>query len=240
MAALFLAADANAGTIYDCLIISEVVDATLVGGNPKYVEVTNTGSTDYTFSNGGIILQSNANTDLNIDVDLTGVTILAGQSYVIQSSSNDGQAVFESTYGFAADLYTPAFFSNGDDRYILAADDDTAGPGGVATLADLLDIHGQIDTDGSGEAWEYLDSYAYRLPAYNTGNGSSFVLAEWVHAGVNALETGDDVTEAALIVANTTPGTHTFVPCVPEPASLVLMTLAGLALVGVRRRGVCS
>ncbi|MEQ9454759.1 MAG: lamin tail domain-containing protein [Phycisphaeraceae bacterium] len=199
------------------LIISEVIDATLSGGNPKFVEITNTGSSSVTFASGGIILQSNASTDLDIDVDLTGVEIAAGQSYVIQSSANGGQTVFEAVYGFAADLYTPAFFSNGDDRYILNLD-------GV-----IVDIHGEIDTDGTGTAWEYLDGYAYRLPTAITGNGGVFDISEWFHSGVNGLEDPgfDDQVETALILSLTTPGTHDFVP---EPASAALLALGAFAL----------
>jgi lamin tail-like protein/PEP-CTERM motif-containing protein len=221
--AMLTASSADAG-----LIISEVVDGTLSGGNPKFVEITNTGVADFTFTGGGIINQSNAATDLDIDVDLTGVTILAGQSYVIQSTSNGGQAIFESTYGFAADLYTTAYFSNGDDRYILADADD-----GLGAATNLVDIHGDINTDGTGLPWEYLDGYAYRLPTAITGNGGVFAIGEWFHSGVNGLEDPgyDDVVEAALIVAQTTPGTHNYVP---EPASLALISLGGLAM--LRRR----
>jgi opacity protein-like surface antigen len=205
------------------LIVSEVVDAPLPGGNPKYVEITNTGATDFTFGVGGIIVQSNASSDLDVDVDLSGVTIPAGVSYVIQSSANDGQFEFELTYGLIigtdiAGQYTPAFFGNGDDRYIISND------------GALLDIYGDIDTDGSGTAWEYTDSYAYRNPTAITGNGGAFVLSEWTIPGPNALETGDDVTERQLTAANTTPGTHVFVP---EPASLILLALSALA---IRRR----
>lgn len=205
------------------LIISEVVDAPLPGGNPKYVEITNTSATDFTFGTGGIIVQSNANTDLNVDVDLSGVTIPAGVSYVIQSSSNNGQSVFESTYGLAigvdiAGQYTPAFFGNGDDRYI------------ITNNSSLIDIYGVINTDGTGSAWEYTDSYAFRNADAIDGVGSSFDISQWTIPGPNDLETGDDVTEAQLIVANTTPGTHVFIP---EPASLTLLALAALAL---RRR----
>lgn len=209
------ASTANAG-----LIISEVVDATLAGGNPKFVEITNTSGADFTFTSGGIIVQSNASADLDIDVDLTGITIFAGQSFVIQSSGNDGIAVFESTYGFAADLYTPAFFSNGDDRYILNVD------------GSIADIHGLIDTDGTGSGWEYLDGFAFRNPDVLTGNGGAFDISEWFHSGVDALEGADDAEKLALILANTTPGTHNFIP---TPGSAALLGLAGLAAVRRRR-----
>lgn len=206
------------------LIISEVIDGPLSGGNPKFVEITNTGATDYTFTGGGIVVQSNSSNDLDIDVDLTGVTIIAGDSYVIQSSANDGQNQFETLYGFAADLYTAAFFSNGDDRYILADADD-----GMGVATNLVDISGEIDTDGTGEPWEYLDSYAYRNPNVLVGNGGLFDNSEWTTAPPNTLD-GDDGT---LTKSVTTPGTHTFVP---EPAS-ALLALFGLAGVAIRRRG---
>lgn len=204
------------------IIISEVVDATLAGGNPKYVELTNTGATDFTFGAGdGIINQSNASNDLTIDTDLTGLTIAAGDSFVIQSSGNDGQLVFESTYGFAADLYTSAFYSNGDDRYILWL-------GGA-----VHDIHGDIDTDGTGSGWEYLDGYAFSNANRTTANGGLFNIADWTHGGVNSLEDPgfDDVLELALILANTTPGSHAFVPA---PGAAALLGLGGL--VATRRR----
>ena len=167
------------------------------------------------------------NTDLNIDVDLTGITIPAGDSFVIQGSPNGGETVFEDTYGFAADLYTSAFLSNGDDRYILATADDGAGVGTT-----IVDIAGVIDQDGTGEPWEFTDGYLFRNPSVNTGNGGVFDLSEWTVGGVNSLETGDDAEEAILIVASTTPGAHSFIP-IPEPSTAVL---GGVALLGLLRR----
>ncbi|MFT5424971.1 MAG: hypothetical protein ACI89L_002774 [Phycisphaerales bacterium] len=205
------------------IIISEVVDATLPGGNPKFVELTNTGAADVTFGVGdGIINQSNASLDYIIDVDLNGVTIAAGASYVIQSAGNDGQLVFESTYGFAADLYTAAFFSNGDDRYGLWM-------GGA-----LHDMHGTDGVDGTGSAWEYLDGFAFSRENRITANGGVFNVNKWVSGGVNSLEsaTFNDVAELGLILARTTPGTHVF--NVPTPGAAALLGLGGL--VATRRR----
>ena len=99
-----------------------------------------------------------------------------------------------------------------------------------------LRFDGAINTDGTGQPWEYLDGYAFRLPAFNMGNDGNFVLAEWFHSGVDGLEGATDALDLALILGQTTPGTHVFVPCIPEPASVALMLLAGLGSVGVCRR----
>ena len=185
------------------MIVSEVVDGTLADGNPKFVEITNTGSAPYTFAAGGLIVQSNGSADRVVDVDLGGVTILPGQSFVIAATANDGQAAFESTYGFAADLYADAFLGDGNDRFLLTDTDDGS---------HILDIFGEINTNGTGRPWEYTDSYAYRHALAATPVGAVFDQSDWFLAGVNALETGDDAAEAILLQTHTTPGSHAFVP----------------------------
>ena len=91
-----------------------------------------------------------------------------------------------------------------------------------------------MGVDGSGENWEYTDGFSFRNAAVNTSN-STFTESEWTFGGANSLETGDDVTELALILANTTPGTHTF-NAVPSPAGgagLLSLAIFGAA---IRRR----
>ena len=185
-----------------CLIISEVVDGNRSGGNPKFIEITNTGSTPYSFTAGGIIVQSNSATDRTVDVPLTGVTIDPGRAYVVAGSLNDGLRIFPDTYGFEADLTHPNITGNGDDRYILT---DTADG------SHLLDIYGQIDTPGGGTAWEYTDGYAYRLPAVNSGNGGVFKVEEWYIAR-DALKGLNDAENKALLLQHTTPKQHAYAP----------------------------
>ena len=100
-AALALAGTANAD-----LLITEVVDATLPGGLPKFVELTNTGSasvdlTQYSFgnmNNGGTTLGGGAASVL------TG-NLAPGASYVIcyEADNGPGASTFFTTYGFEPD-----------------------------------------------------------------------------------------------------------------------------------------
>jgi hypothetical protein len=224
-ASVLLASSAQAA-----LLITEVVDGDLSGGNPKFVEITNTGASNYTFTGGGIIMQANASADTAIDVSLTGLTINAGDSFVIQSTANGGQAIFESTYGFAADVYTPAGFGNGDDRYALALVD-------APTQADIVDIYGDFGVQGTSAVWNYLDSYAFRKATSVTANGGVFVASDWTYGGPLALDAPADPARIALLLANTTPGSHVF-NTVPEPgtAILALMSLAAAGAVSMRSR----
>ncbi len=180
-----------------CLIISEVVDATLSGGCPRFIEIANTGLTDFTFTAGGIIVQMDSSTDTTVDVDLTGQTIRAGQAFVINSNEGGNcTGAFPSIFGFDADFYTNVAFGDGNDRYILT---DTADG------SNLLDIYGEFGVNYGN--WIYEDGYSYRLPAFNQGNNGVFVEEEWLVGGKDSLE-GDN--PEYLLLTLTTPGTHEY------------------------------
>jgi hypothetical protein len=50
----------------------------------------------------------------------------------------------------------------------------------------VIDVFGEINTDGTGEPWEYLDGWAYRLSG--TGpDGNNFELNNWYFSGVGEL-----------------------------------------------------
>lgn len=154
------------------LIITEILDGPLAGGNPKYVEVT--AIKDCTLSAYQIGVEFNANTDFGVFVPLPEVALLAGQAFVIASTSNDGQAQYEAAFGVPADLYTSENFSNGDDRYAVL----------IAGTTDIVDLHGEKGVDGTGRPWEYLDSRAYRKPGVKVPN-PTFDIAEWVTMPIN-------------------------------------------------------
>jgi len=221
-----VAVTANAG-----LIISEIVDATLPDVLPKFVEVTNTGAAAVDLSaysigninNGGLTMSYEA-------LPLTGM-LAAGDSYVISYENSDepGVGTFYNTYGFDPDFFGTGSFTNGDDVVVLFFGLGPAGDPG--TGANVADVYGVPGVDGTGEVWEYTDGYAYRNNDVLVGT-NPFAPAEWFFAGPNSLETGDDVEELALILGNTTPGTHDFIP---EPATMSLLAVAALGLVRRRR-----
>jgi hypothetical protein len=184
------------------LIISEVVDATLPGGLPKFVELTNTGTDPVDLSNYSIGNFNNGGTELGGGA----ATVLSGtlgscESYVISYENGDepGIGLFFDTYGFDPDNFDLGAFTNGDD-VIALFEGAATGDGSDATL---IDVYGVIGVDGSGEVWEYTDGYAQRQ--VNTAN-PTFDPSEWLIGGANSLETGDDATELALILDLTNPG----------------------------------
>ena len=217
------------------LIISEIVDGTLPGGQPKWVELTNCGAepadlADYSignFNNGDLTLGGGRSTQLN------DVTLNPGESYVIayENAPADGEtSTFETVYGQAPGQYLGPFF-NGDDVLALFLGQALAADGSDATLHD---VYGVIGVDGSGENWEYLDSRAVRNPG--AGPSPEFDAAEWTIPGAESLEVGDDdAAEEELLREVTTPGAHICgsVPPVEVPSvagwGLVVLLLSLLA-----------
>ena len=216
------------------LIISEVVDATLPGGLPKYVELTNCGSAPIdlsaysigNFNNGGTTLGGGASTVLS------GI-VGPGESHVVSYENGDapGVSIFFDTYGFDADNLELGAFTNGDDVIALFLGPAT-GDGSDATL---VDVYGVIGVDGTGEVWEYTDGFSFRNPdSMPTG---AFDASQWTIGGVNSLETGDDAEELQLILDNTDPGTHNCGAVeVPAVGTLGLIVMGAILTFGVSRR----
>ena len=194
------------------LIITGVIDGPLPLGLPKAVELY--AVTDIAdLSSYGIGSANNGGGSDGEEFTLFG-SATAGDYIYIASESTE----FNNFFGFTPDFSDVAANVNGNDAIELFES-------GV-----VVDVFGDINTDGTGQPWEYLDGWAYRVD--ETGpDGSTFNISNWTFSGINAL---DGATSNAT--ANPAFPIGTYVPAsIPEPSSFALLGLFGLAGV-VRRR----
>jgi hypothetical protein len=163
----------------DGLFISEVADPA-DDYTGRFIEIYNAGpeAVDFNVDTYYLSRQSNGGTGWG-DVQLAG-TVSAGEAFVI------GGSLFEAIYGFAPNLQTGILTGNGDDAYFLFRDGDH-------TAGTLYDIFGAMDTDGTGEPWEYEDSRAVRVEGI-TAPRIIWTADEW------------EITPADVV--DTDPGTH--------------------------------
>ncbi|MBD3368396.1 MAG: endonuclease I, partial [Candidatus Eisenbacteria bacterium] len=141
------------------LVITGVIDGPLTGGLPKAIEVKACAD----IADLSIYGLGSANNGGGTDgEEFTFPADSAVEGQFIYVSNEDVQ--FQAFFGFAPDYIDYASTSiNGDDAVELFMN------GGV------VDVFGEIDVDGTGEPWEHLDGWAYRVD--QTGpDGSTFVL----------------------------------------------------------------
>lgn len=99
----------------------------------------------------------------------------AAGSYIYLGYVGSNADSFYSYFGVAPDFLTNMANNNGDDAIILYEN-------GTA-----IDTFGAVGTDGTGEAWEYLDGWAHRVDG--TGpDGANFIIENWTFSGINATD----------------------------------------------------
>lgn len=222
-ALLMIAGSAQAG-----LLISGVMDGTLTGGSPKVVELAACGDVP-DLSKYAVSIASNGSstfTTITSDYILPSVSVSDGDFYyAIGNAFDDMTGDFDTVYPAYSGIRSLNYGSNsnGDDVIGLFYDATGAFAGGEV----LVDVAGELGVDGTGQPWEYLDGWMYRQDG--TGPSTTFNASDWYYSGPNAM---DGFTEAQ-IAASFPAQTYT---CIPEPATVWLLALAGLALVGLRRR----
>jgi len=152
------------------LILTGVIDGPLTGGIPKAFEIyVNSNVADMSVC--GVGSANNGGGSDGEEFTFPAGPASAG-TYIYVASESPG---FNSFFGFSPDHTTSAAAINGDDAVELFCN------------GAVIDIFGEIDTDGSGEPWEHLDGWAYRNAS--TGpDGSTFVLGNWTFSGTNALD----------------------------------------------------
>src|SRR5690606_2567113 len=103
-------------------------------------------------------------------------TVTNGFVYVTTSGSADALATEFPSIDPTNTVASNTMNLNGDDRVriVLTAD------------GTVIDQYGVDSVDGTGEAWEYMDSYATRVNG--TGPDAGFVASNWSFAGAGALD----------------------------------------------------
>jgi len=162
----------------DNLVITSVFDGPLTGGTPKGVELYVLKDIN-DLSEYGIGSANNGGGTDGQEFTFPAVTAAAGDYIYLASESTE----FNNWFGFNPDYVTGIMSINGDDAIELFYS------------GSVIDVFGDINVDGNGEPWEYLDGWAYRNNS--TGpDGSTFTLANWSFSGPNALD-GESLNSSA-------------------------------------------
>ena len=179
------------------LIITGIFDGPLTGGLPKGVELFVTADIA-DLSVYGIGSANNGGGTDGEEFTFPAVAAAAGSYIYIASESVE----FENFLGFAPDYTAGAASINGDDAIELFEN-------GV-----VIDTFGDINVDGTGQPWDYMDGWAAREPG--TVASPVFNLNDWSFSGANALDGETNNASAATPIPTASfdsvaPPTPTFV-----------------------------
>ncbi len=195
------------------LVIAGVIDGDLTGGNPKAIVLQATADIA-DLSTWGVGSANNGGGSDGEEYTLSG-SVTNGQ-YVVITGNNESTTFFSTNFSGSNYLgfQSGAAGINGDDAIELFS-------GGA-----VVDTFGDINVDGNGETWEYVDGYSVRTG----GTAGAYVDGNYSHNN-GALDTLDEAAQAAALG-----GAFSNFNVVPEPSSTALLGLGGLALILRRRK----
>jgi hypothetical protein len=152
------------------LVITGVIDGPLSGGVPKAIELyALTNISDLSIY--GLESANNGNPASGPEFTFPADTASAGEFLYVASESTG----FTDFFDFAPDYTGGVASINGDDAIALYQN------------GTIVDVFGEIGVDGTGQPWEHLDGWAYRVDG--TGpDGNTFGLSNWTFSGPNALD----------------------------------------------------
>ena len=153
------------------MVISGIIDGPLTGGIPKAVEFYVINDIPDLSLYGFGSANNGGGTD-GQEFTFPAVPALAGTYLWVATEST----AFTQFFGFPPTyINANAPNVNGDDAIELFFN-------GL-----VIDVFGNINQSGTGQSWEYMDGWVYRIN--NTGNdGNTFVQANWIYSGINAVD----------------------------------------------------
>ena len=174
-------------------IITAIMDGDCPGGNPKVLEIYASGTVDF----GAYSVENQTNATVGTwtaTLSLASLgTVTNDFVYVILGGNSATVPPIDNLVTFNNEIpgIAPARILNpptgtGNPQPMNVNGDDRLRIINASTLA-VVDQFGASDIDGTGTAWEYLDSWAKR----NNGtgpNGSSFDSGQWTFGGVSSLD----------------------------------------------------
>ena len=156
------------------LIITGVLDGPLPGGFPKMIELFALEEIS-SLQSYGLGAANNGNGSDGIEFTFPNEPLPAGSFIYVSAEST----AFTTFFGFAPDYITgslpnSACYFNGNDAIELFFQ------------GQVIDVMGDVDVDGTGTLWDYMDGWMYRTD-YNQCNYGSFNSDLWNSSGAGAL-----------------------------------------------------
>ncbi|OZC03872.1 CHRD domain-containing protein [Rubricoccus marinus] len=170
--ALALLLTASGAVAQSDLVITGVADGPLSGGTPKVLELYAINDIP-DLSVYGVAVAANGNASSGAPSFMLGADAASAGDYIYVATETEQ---FNNFFGFEPD-YTGSLFINGDDAVELYLN------------GAVVDVFGEVGVDGTGQPWEHLDGWAYRMDG--TGpEGATFTVSNWTYSGVDGLEGG--------------------------------------------------
>lgn len=154
-------------------IITGYVDSPCPGADGRTIEIYVNGTVDFTDWN--LARQSNGG-GFTTNVDLTSLGSLTDEFVYITNDEATLDAEFSINSGTHNVIQNSIISSNGDDAFQITDAGDV-----------VVDRFGEENVDGTGTAWEHVDTYYYRNDGA-TANAGAFDSANWTFGVQDALD----------------------------------------------------
>ncbi|WGD35537.1 T9SS type A sorting domain-containing protein [Olleya sp. YS] len=168
------------GAATNALVLVGAYDGPLTGGTPKGIELVALADIpDLSVFGISSVTNGAGSSAGTVEYNFPADAVTAGDRIFLATEGTQ----FANFFGFAPTYIDNVVGINGDDAIELYEG------------ATIIDTFGDVNMDGTGQAWEYLDGWAYRVS--NTGPDGTFVVANWTFSGPNALDGEADNATAA-------------------------------------------